>query len=276
MPRTNRNPALPSHCVKLEPYPQSGNVKPAEHLGRKDRQTAFFTRVPCPRSVPSCSVARHIRWSRMRSRPAGETGQRPRWIAVGGARPDEAEAPRTRTRCALAEPTWPRTPRGSVLAREASQAPLRATRRSAPGSFQSIGTFARQRASPPGHRPDAPAPIERPRVAPAPRNGGDDDGRQGSSPVAVCSVGAQAAVARSPGLSGVVARWRRLSVRSNRRPTPPPLPRSFVAERRRWLGPPRDPTGAGRPAPWAGSDSVRPGGRTRSLRVPRSYSRPPT
>jgi hypothetical protein len=38
-------------------------------------------------------------------------------------------------------------------------------------------------------------------LEPAPSSEGDDNARQGSSLVADCSMGAQAAVARSPGLS---------------------------------------------------------------------------
>ena len=59
-----------------------------------------------------------------------------------------------------------------------------------------------------------------------------------------------------------IARWPRLSVRSNRA-APPPLPRSFVAERRRWLGPPRDPHRRwfATRSPGPGLNSVRPGGR---------------
>jgi len=46
---------LPSHGVKPEPYPQSGNIKPAEHLGRKNSaEPPPPPRCPCLRSVPSC------------------------------------------------------------------------------------------------------------------------------------------------------------------------------------------------------------------------------
>jgi hypothetical protein len=175
---------LPSHGVKPEPYPQSGNIKPAEHLGRKNSaEPPPPPRCPCLRSVPSCfrlapyALAADADHGRPLRRARGRAG-----LLLGPLGPTE---PRRRgpgpVEC------WHRLP-GHEL--------------HAPAASIAAWSQARTRR----YRPKVPRVGANGLQSATGRYGWPT----GCSLVAICSLRTRAAVARSPGLSRAVARWPRL------------------------------------------------------------------